>query len=130
MESKALSRLAGVEGHHNPEPELESPFFGVLLAKPGFVTEVSVAVEAAVVEVDVLGPYNVEPIPSLHLANYLHPFPQRPLESCKVGYLHSKRFAAYLVQSYAVLTLTILGESFLLPASAYLLQPWHATSSS
>lgn len=125
LASKAELSVADVAVHHTVE--LENLFAAVPQVKSALVGVVA-AVEFAVVAVDVPGPYNAAPIPSLHLANYRHPFQQKPWGSCTVGSPRSRTSVTCFARSYVALVLVILDVSFLLLASACLPPPLLATS--
>jgi hypothetical protein len=88
---------------------LEDLLSAAALAKRGFAKE-AYAAEAeaeAVAAGAVLAPDNAGPIPNLWLADCLHPFQQKPWESCMVESLHSTTSAAYPARSFVALTAEI-----------------------
>lgn len=103
---------------HKPQPA--SPFADADLVRYGSaMATVAAAAVLAFVAADVPEPCIVGPIPSLRSVDFHHPFQRRPLESCKVVFLHSAMFLACLALSYVAPTAKTPVLSSPLLASVY-----------
>ena len=108
---------------------LEHPLSAAALAKYNSgMREVVEAAEIAVAEVGALEPCSAGPIPSLHLADCLRPFQQRPWEPDTEESLHLTTSGACPAQSSSALNGGIPVSSSPLLASVCPLQPWLAAS--